>query len=151
LLVINDAILSVRRGPLPCFWPGDCVCPIEKAQQIYISEHVSHGNYFCYVYVTLDGGRQYLLFTLHDAALAREWAARVQGWIDEKRRKKLGLPSPSDAQPRVLESWWSPPERTRRIKVMLSFVAALCGVAALIAAAEYAAVWYRPARQARRH
>jgi hypothetical protein len=71
--VITDAIFSVRRGPLPCFWPGDYVCPIEEATQVYISGHVLYGSNFYYVYVTVEGGRQFNLFTVHDGALAREW------------------------------------------------------------------------------
>jgi hypothetical protein len=168
---ITDTAISVHRGPVPCFWPGDYDGPIEDVRQVCCSCHdirSASGHRVCYVYVIVvagtrldlstvreeypdSSGRQFNLFTVRDDDLAFEWGEQVLAWIDERRRKRLGPRHPLGERPRVLETWWSPPDRARRLKIAFSFLAVFCGVAALIAGAEYLASSYRPARRGRRH
>ena len=168
---ITDTTFSVRRGPLPCFWPGDYEGPIEDIHQVRYSCHdggFRGGDRYCYVYVVagdgtrLDlsagrmdypdsGGRQFNLFTVGGDDLASELGTRVLGWIDEEQRKQVGPRNSAGERLRLVERSWAPPDRARRLKLMLCFVAFLGGAAVLMAGAEHLAASYRPARRARRH
>jgi len=148
--VITDTTFSVRRGPVPCPWPGNHTREIDDVERITYACHNSvivNGNCIYYVYVIFQDGRQAGLFNIvtigNDKSLAVRLATQVQGWIDEKRRAKLGFRFSSNEQPQILESGWFPPDRVQRLKIMCSIVAVLLALAALVAAAEYLAAQYR--------
>ena len=148
--VITDTTFSVRRGPVPCPWPGNHTREIDDVERITYACHNSvivNGNCIYYVYVIFGDGRQAGLFNIvtigSDKSLAVRLATQIQGWIDEKRRAKLGFRFSSNEQPSILESAWFPPDRSQRLKIMASIVAVVLALAALMAAAEYLAAPYR--------
>jgi hypothetical protein len=145
---ITAKTFSVRRGPVPCPWPGNHFHRLADVQQIaYAGQHtvIINGNVLYYVYAIFKTGEQSGLFTIgNDESLALELAAQVQDWINEAQRDSKIHISDFD-RPEIFKSAGFPPNRAQRLKIIAAVLTLLCALATLIATTEYIAAKYRPA------
>ena len=158
---ITDTTFTVRRGPVPCPWPGNHIRPVRDVCEVTYACVKYHGRFRCTVYATFRDGRQAALFSVADRA---DWsaamAAQVRDWVEEGRPEAPAHPDRAEASVnpwlapdsyssilnpaldfpvRVSASSWFPPDRAQRLKIMASVAATLAGVIALIVLAQYLA------------
>lgn len=150
--VITDTTFSVRRGPVPCPWPGDHVRAVEDVREIsYVPYYtVNPYGFVTYtVFATFKDGKAAKLFFLlfkrgEVESPAVELANQVQAWVDEKKQGRRGASSVPH-YPRALATAESPISRAQRRKVVASLLATLVVLAALATTAEYFAGRFRAA------
>jgi hypothetical protein len=151
---IGDTTFATRHGPVPCPLPASQVCNIADVRRIkYDTYHAIQikGNTLYFVRAIFRDGRRADLFTVfNDEPLASRLVEQLRRWVAEKQAARKSIIAP-DALPELSERALVVADRRQRLNVAVSVFAAILGLAGAVALAEYAASWYRPARQATRH
>jgi hypothetical protein len=144
--MVTDRVFSVRRGPIPCPWPGNHARDIRDVQQICYARQrtiIVDGNVLYYIYAKFTDGRQSSLFTIcNDECLALGLANQVAGWIRTRRQDGQRTLSQSNALP-VVETNWFPPDRIQRLKICFCVLIVLLAAIASVWVTEYLALSYR--------
>jgi hypothetical protein len=144
--MVTDRVFSVRRGPIPCLWPGNHARDIRDVQQICYARQrtiIVDGNVLYYIYAKFTDGRQSSLFTIcNDECLALGLANQVAGWIRTRRQDGQRTLSQSNALP-VVETNWFPPDRIQRLKICFCVLIVLLAAIASVWVTEYLALSYR--------
>ena len=144
--MVTDRVFSVRRGPIPCPWPGNHVRNVQDVQQICYARQrtiIVDGNVLYYIYAMFADGRQSSLFTIcDDESLALGLANQVAGWIRTRRQDDQRTLAQSNAPP-VVETNWFPPDRIQRLKICFCVLLVLMAAIASVWVTEYLALLYR--------
>jgi hypothetical protein len=154
--VITDTTFSVRRGPIPCPWPGNHLRAIDEVREISYVPRDTVNPYGFVTYTVFaafkDGEAARLFFLLFERggnqSPAVELADQVQAWVDEKMQARGGASSGPRSQ-KAIKITTTPISRAQRRKLVASVLTTLIMLASLMATAEYLAGRYRAVPQAK--
>jgi hypothetical protein len=152
-ITVGDKTFAVRLGPVPFPLPAGHARDIADVRRIgynvYHAVQIKGNTLYFVRAVFRDGTRADLFTVFNDEAVAARLAGQLRQWVAEKQaaRPKIIVP---DALPDLSERELVAADRKQRFKVAISVLAAIIGLAGVVALAEFAASLYRPARQAAR-
>jgi len=135
--LITDRTIKIRRGPLPCLWPGNHSGEIGDVGEVYYGRRFGgeskNRSQYC-VFLIFKNGKQMTLFTIvEQEPVVVLLASYIQNFIKKKH------PESTDSKlvrRKVVRSATVPPTGAQKVQIAVIFVGVLLVVAGLAWSAE---------------